>query len=239
MSDSKFHHFRNGVTLPMIVETLTFAAETPVSIEQICSIFAEVVPSEPALGAADVEQALELLNSSYEKEGHAFRIQSWAGGLRMTTTAELAPFLEVFFRQERSRRLTKPLMETIAIIAYRQPSTKAEIDAIRGVDSGYAIRKLLSLDLIAIKGRADVAGRPMLYGTTVRFLEQFGLNDLDGLPNLRQAEELLEDVKFDQERLRLLTATELLPQVAESEDQSNDQPLSDDVQSTDLDTESP
>ncbi len=233
MSDNGSHEYENGVTLPMIVETLAFAAETPVTIEQIRSIHAEMIGSDSPLSADVVEEVLERLNSSYEKEGHAFRIQSWAGGLRMTTTSELSPFLEVFFRQERTRRLTKPLMETVAIIAYRQPSTKAEVDGIRGVDSGYAIRKLLSLDLIAIRGRADVAGRPMLYGTTDRFLEQFGLNDLDGLPNLRQAEELLEDVNFDQERLRLLTATELLPQVAESDDQDS----SDEVQTIESDSE--
>jgi len=240
MSDYNSHHDATEVTLPMIVETLAFAADTPVSIEQICSIHAEVIGSDSPVGADAVEQALELLNSSYQNEGHAFRIQNWAGGVRMTTTAELAPFLEVFFRQERSRRLTKPLMETVAIIAYRQPSTKVEVDAIRGVDSGYAIRKLLSLDLIDLKGRADVVGRPMLYGTTSRFLEQFGLHDLDGLPNLRQAEELLEDANFDQERLRLLTATEFIPQVAESEDHpTDDQATPHDVETTDSDSEHP
>ena len=149
----------------------------------------------------------------------------------MATTPSLAPFLEAFFRRERSRRLTKPLMETLAIIAYRQPSTRAEIDAIRGVDSGYAIRKLLSLDLISITGRADVVGRPMLYATTDRFLEQFGLKDLDGLPDLKQAEELLEDVNFDEERLALLTTAELLPQLDESQEteseDSTEDPLPD------------
>jgi len=224
MSDHHHEEIGKQVTLPMIVETLTFAADTPISIEQICGIYREIIGIDPPITVEKVEEALEVLNSSYEHEGHAFRIHSWAGGLRMATTASLAPFLEAFFRQERSRRLTKPLMETLAIIAYRQPSTRAEVDAIRGVDSGYAIRKLLSLDLISITGRADVAGRPMLYATTDQFLEQFGLKDLNELPDLRQAEELLEDVNFDEERLALLTSADMLPQVDEPEETDSEAP---------------
>ena len=233
---SNDHQQESGerVSLSMIVETLAFAAETPVTLEQICGIYEEVIGSESPVTAEAVEEALELLNASYEDEGHALRIQRWAGGLRMATTPSLAPFLDAFFRRERSRRLTKPLMETLAIIAYRQPSTRAEVDAIRGVDSGYTIRKLLSSDLISITGRADVVGRPMLYATTDRFLEQFGLNDLDGLPDLKQVEELLEDVNFDEDRLALLTSADVLPQVDEPpeiesedaiEDSSPDHPL--------------
>jgi len=231
MNNNHHAEIADLVSLSMIVETLTFAAETPVTIEQICGIYEEVVGTDAPVTQEAIEETLERLNDSYEKEGHAFRIQYWAGGLRMATTPSLAPFLEAFFRRERSRRLTKPLMETLAIIAYRQPSTRAEIDAIRGVDSGYAIRKLLSLDLISITGRADVVGRPMLYATTDRFLEQFGLKDLDGLPDLKQAEELLEDVNFDEERLALLTTAELLPQLDESQEteseDSTEDPLPD------------
>ena len=87
-----------------------------------------------------------------------------------------------------------------------KPATKAEIDAVRGVDSGYALRKLLELNLLAIFGRAEIIGRPMLYATTERFLEEFGLKNLDELPNLRQAEELLGDAAFNEERTRLFMA---------------------------------
>ncbi len=192
--------------MEMVLEALAFAAETPVSAAQICSVYAEVATSDDIPTEEAVQEAVELLNASFEQQGRALRIQKWAGGLRMATTETVAPFLETFFRRERARRLTRPLMETLAIIAYRQPTTKVEVDAVRGVDSGYAIRKLLSLDLLSITGRAEVAGRPILYRTTDRFLEEFGLNDLEGLPNLRQAEELLGEANFDQERLRLLMA---------------------------------
>lgn len=209
MCDNKQEASNAEVTLGMVLEALTFAAETPVSVEQICSVYAEVTASDALPSEEAVEEAVENLNTSFEQEGRALRIQYWAGGLRMATTATVAPFLETFFQREHARRLTRPLMETLAIIAYKQPSTKVEVDAVRGVDSGYAIRKLLSLDLLSIIGRADVPGRPILYTTTDRFLEEFGLNDLDGLPNLRQAEELLGDANFDQERLNLLMSNGL------------------------------
>ncbi len=196
MSSSETQHSRE-VTLAMALQALAFASETPVRITQICAVYAEVLGMDTPPGEREAEEALEMLNASFEEGGHALRIQSWAGGLRMATVAAAAPFLEAFFRRERERRLTKPLMETLAIIAYKQPSTRADVDAVRGVDSGYSIRKLLSLDLVCITGRAEVAGRPMLYATTDRFLEEFGLKDLDGLPSLREAEELLGDTNFD------------------------------------------
>lgn len=204
MSDMNQETSNGEVSLEMVLEALTFAAETPVRIEQICSIYAEVANSGALPSEEAVEETVDLLNASFEQQRRALRIQYWAGGLRMATTATVAPFLETFFRRERARRLTRPLMETLAIIAYKQPSTRLEVDAVRGVDSGYAIRKLLSLDLVSITGRADAPGRPLLYATTDRFLEEFGLKNLDALPNLRQAEELLGDTNFDQERLSLL-----------------------------------
>jgi segregation and condensation protein B len=95
-------------------------------------------------------------------------------------------------------------METLAVIAYRQPVTRPEVDFIRGVNSDYAIRKLLEMGLADVEGRADSLGRPLLYGTTSLFLEQFGLNSLDDLPTLREVEELLDDPAFDEERAKLL-----------------------------------
>ena len=95
-------------------------------------------------------------------------------------------------------------MEALAVIAYRQPVTRPEVDFIRGVNSDYAIRKLLEMELVDVEGRADSLGRPLLYGTTDLFLEQFGLNSLEDLPTLREVEELLDDPSFDEERAKLL-----------------------------------
>ena len=185
------------------VEALVFAADAPLNVDRIARTVSEVT-TRPAPGQEAVEAAIESLNACYAADGRAFRIHFWAGGYRMTTTEDVAPYLEAFFRRDRSRRLTRPLMETLAILCYRQPATKPEIKHIRGVDSDYALRRLLDIGLIDIVGRADAAGRPILYGTTDRFLEEFGLADLGQLPNLRAVEELLGDPAFSQEKARLL-----------------------------------
>ncbi len=185
------------------VEALIFAADAPVNAAQITRIIGEVTMG-PAPARAVVEAAVVQLNACYEEQGRPFRIQRWAGGYRMTTTEAATPYLQAFFRRDRSRRLTRPLMETLAILCYRQPATKPEVSHIRGVDSDYAIRRLLEVGLIDVVGRADAIGRPVLYGTTDRFLEEFGLADLGELPNLREVEELLADPSFSQEKARLL-----------------------------------
>ena len=189
--------------LSRAVEALVFAADEPVTVAQIADIFAEIT-QEARPSSARIHEAVDRLNAAYERHGHALRIQAWAGGFRMATTDEVAPYLKVYFRRDRSRRLTRSLMETLAILAYKQPATKPEIDYVRGVDSDYALRRLLDVGLIDVVGRSDSVGRPLLYGTTARFLEEFGLSDLDGLPNLREIEELLNDPAFNKERARLL-----------------------------------
>ena len=100
--------------------------------------------------------------------------------------------------------MSHSLMETLAIVAYRQPVTKPEVDFVRGVDSGYALGKLMERGVIDVVGRGDSLGRPLIYGTTDSFLEQFGLGDLDDLPNLREIEEILGDPSFSKERVELL-----------------------------------
>ena len=189
--------------LARAVEALIFAADEPISADQIAEVFAEITrearPSTP-----QIQETVDRLNAQYEQQGGAIRIQAWAGGFRMSTSDEVAPYLKAFFRHDRQRRLTRSLMETLAILTYKQPTTKPEIDYVRGVDSDYALRRLLDLGLIDVVGRSDSVGRPLLYGTTPHFLETFGLSNLDGLPNLREIEELLNDPAFNKERARLL-----------------------------------
>jgi segregation and condensation protein B len=122
----------------------------------------------------------------------------------MATRSPLSPFVKTLFLGEQETSLSRSLMETLAVVAYRQPVTRPEVDFIRGVNSDYAIRKLLEMELVDVQGRADSLGRPLLYETTPRFLEQFGLKDLDDLPTLREVEELLDDPAFDEERAKLL-----------------------------------
>jgi segregation and condensation protein B len=130
-----------------------------------------------------IAQAVESLNRVYIDTGRAFRIEQVAGGYRVMTLAEFAPILAAFHKSRSSSRLSRAAVETLAIIAYRQPLTRAHLEAIRGVGCGEVLRSLMERKLVTIKGRAEELGRPILYGTTKEFLDAFGLASLKDLPN--------------------------------------------------------
>jgi segregation and condensation protein B len=132
---------------------------------------------------ASIKAAVEELNSQYESSGRAFRIEQVAGGYRAVALAEFAPQLAALHGVRESHALSKAAVETLAIIAYRQPITRASLEAIRGVNCGEVLRSLLEKRLVDITGRAEEPGRPMLYGTTKRFLDEFGLSSLKDLPS--------------------------------------------------------
>lgn len=186
-----------------VAEALIFAADTPVKASEIADVYAEVTGEDrPTEG--QICEAVDRLNAIYDESDRTFRIETWADGYRMATVSSVSPFLKSYFTREREQRLSRSLMETLSIVAYKQPVTKPEIDFVRGVDSGYAINKLLEKGMIDVVGRSDSLGRPLLYGTTHFFLEQFGLKNLDGLPGLREIEEILDDPAFNKERAQLL-----------------------------------
>ncbi len=182
---------------------MIFAADDPVSAEKIAEVFTEVT-GRPKPSADEVRNALRRLNDEYTETGRALEIREWGGGFRLVTRQPLSPFVQALHVGEQEVSLSRSLMETLAVIAYKQPVTRPEVDFVRGVNSDYAIRKLMEMNLADVRGRADSLGRPLLYGTTDRFLEQFGLIDLDDLPTLREVEELLDDPSFDEERAKLL-----------------------------------
>lgn len=134
------------------------------------------------LSAGLIEQAVGLLNAQYDEHGRAFRIEHVSGGYRLMTRAEHAPVVAAMHRSRATSRLSKPALETLAIIAYRQPITRAELEAIRGVACGEVVRTLMDRRLVKITGRAEELGRPMLYGTTRQFLDTFGLASVKDLP---------------------------------------------------------
>ncbi len=193
----------DNATLQRVAEALIFAADEPVSAATVAAVYAEVTGSEEA-DAASAEAAVEALNQSYRETGRAFRIEAWAGGYRMATVREVAPFVRAFVAAEEERRLSRSLLETLSVIAYKQPVTKPEIDFVRGVDADYALKKLLEKSFVTVVGRSEAVGRPLLYGTTDFFLEQFGLAALDELPRPREIEQLLNDPAFTHERTELL-----------------------------------
>jgi segregation and condensation protein B len=166
-----------------IVEALVLGAPEPVSAQKL----ADVVPG---LEADEARALVVELGREYEEQGRAFEIWEVAGGYQLRTRPEYAPYLRLLHR-ERPLRLSRAALETLAVVAYRQPVTRAEIEAVRGVEVDAVIRSLLERQLVRIAGHREVPGRPMLYATTKRFLEVFGLGRLEDLPTLREMEELL------------------------------------------------
>jgi segregation and condensation protein B len=163
--------------LPAILESLLFAAAAPVPV-------ARLVEALDGPSRAEVVQALEALAHRYERDGRGLRLAQVAGGYQLRTPPEHAPWVRRLLR-ERPARLSRPMLETVAIVAYRQPCTRLEIEAIRGVDVDAVLSTLLERRLVRIVGRKEAPGRPLLYATTREFLEVFGLPDLAALPALR------------------------------------------------------
>ena len=191
------------VSLRGAIECLAFAAEEPIPLKRVARLYAEL-QGDRMPTVEEISKEIEQLNKEYAEQKRVFRIKIWGGGIRMATHPQYAKFVRGLYQDNRPKKLSRTLMETLSIIAYSQPTTKPEIDFVRGVDSDYAVRKLLELGLIDIVGRSDSIGRPLLYGTSERFLDQFGLSELEALPKLREVEELLGDPAFKKERLHLL-----------------------------------
>lgn len=166
--------------LKPIIESLLFAAGAPVSLRRL----AEVI----GVAQAEVKAALALLQGDYAAPGRGIVLAEVAGEYQLRTAADYAEYVKTLIR-EKPNRLSRAALETLAIIAYRQPLTKAEIEAIRGVDADGVLNSLLTKKLIRVLGRKDVPGRPWVYGTTPQFLELFGLNDLSSLPPLPELHE--------------------------------------------------
>lgn len=173
--------------LERALEALLFVAPEPVSVAQLLEALA---PDFPDLAAEHIEAACARLNALYAETGRSFRIRAVAGGLELRTEPEFGALLERFLGQRRSVRLSPAALEVLAIIAYQQPITRAEIEQIRGASAEHALRRLLELDLIRIAGRKAEIGRPLLYATTPRFLAHFGLRSLEDLPKLPELGEL-------------------------------------------------
>ena len=166
------------------LEALLFSAGDPVAPEELEQALRASVA--PELTAADLEEALAELREHLDARGAIYQLQFTAGGWRLLTRPAYHPTLGQFFKQQSGKRLSRAALETLSIVAYRQPVTKADIEAIRGVGVDYAIGKLLERDLVAIVGRDAGPGRPLLYGTSPQFMDYFGLGDLADLPKLRE-----------------------------------------------------
>jgi segregation and condensation protein B len=165
-----------------VIEALLMGAGEPLSVERLKNR-AEIEDN------AEVRSLVELLRMDYEQEGRAFTIEEVGGGFRLLTRPEYAPWLRKLRRRESETRLSPAALETLAIIAYRQPVLRADVEKIRGVDIGAALKTLTDRGLVRVVGRAEEPGNPMLYGTTKRFLELFGLKNLSQLPRVKELKE--------------------------------------------------
>lgn len=160
------------------VEAVLFCSDAPLTLAKIAQI--------ALLSQKTVRHAIDVLNERYEQTAASFRIDSIAGGRQMQTLPQYHDVLSRLHKARNDSKLSQAAMETLAIIAYRQPIIRADIEAIRGVASGEVLRGLLERQLVKIVGRAEVLGRPMLYGTTRKFLEIFGMADLADLPKVEE-----------------------------------------------------
>ena len=185
-----------------ILEALIFASDEPLTFRQIIEILGSPENGGPRLRMKEEEilSTIRELNSEYVQAGRSFRIIQVAGGYQFATMPEFAEWLGRMMKEKAKRKLTQATIETLSVIAYKQPVTKPEIEAIRGVNADYAIQKLMERGLVTIVGRAASPGRPLLYGTTSDFLKHFGLNDLAELPKPREIEEIMADQGFEMER---------------------------------------
>lgn len=178
-----------------IVEALIFASDEPMTavvLAQILQLDEQNPDGEDQNYTTYFDNIIAEINADLALTARPYRIVTVAGGYHFATTAEQGEYVQKLLKAKSRRRLTQATLETLAIISYRQPISKPEIEAIRGVNSGEIVNSLIEKDLVTIVGRAEVIGKPLLYGTTKEFLRIFGLNALSDLPKLREIEELLQ-----------------------------------------------
>jgi len=169
--------------LKSAIEAVLFIAGNPLSVDRLKSLFEEATQEQ-------IEAQLTGLRQAYDDRVAGIMLAEIAGGYQLATRPEYAAWLRKFRSVKVSARLSKPALETLAIIAYKQPITRTEAEVIRGVNIGGIIRNLMERRLVKIVGKKDVPGKPMLYGTTPEFLQYFGLKDLSALPTLKEFQEL-------------------------------------------------
>lgn len=180
------------IELRAAIEGLLFVSGEPISVERLSEVMEGV-------GRDRVLAALADLEVGYRQADRGLQIVQVSGGYQMVTRPEIAPWIKRLERIRVATRLSKPGLEALAIVAYRQPVTRPEIEEIRGVDCAGVLRTLLDRRLVKIVGRKEIAGRPMMYGTTRDFLQYFGLPDLSALPTLKELSEIPTEVEMSPE----------------------------------------
>lgn len=164
------------------IEALIFCSPKPITEAEIQNCLKEMFDAE--VPAEDISKGLSELNQRYDSEKYSFALTKSGGGHQFLTKPAYQASIGILLKQQSKRRLSNSALETLAIIAYKQPIIKGELEQIRGVNCDYAVRKLLEKELVEIKGKSEGVGRPILYGTSQKFMDYFGINDLKELPIL-------------------------------------------------------
>jgi len=210
------YRFVDGTRLSSVIEALIFSSPDPLPWQKIASIIKES-EDELDLDRPVITQIINQLNLRYEENDLSFRIEETGGGFTFVTRPRYHPWLSIYQHENAYRKLSQSAIEALAIVAYRQPVTKPEVDQIRGVDSGYILRQLLEKLLVKVSGRADSPGKPLLYKTTDHFLKHFGINSVNELPKPREIEDILSDDDMAEHR-RLLMERQMELDDSEADD---------------------
>lgn len=207
-----------------IIEALIFSSDEPLTNSEIIKAIKGIDGEDAEITAEDINSAIDLLNQEYEATSRAVKIVKIAGGYLFATREEFAKYIGYLSSEKTKRRLSQAALETLAIIAYKQPITKPELESIRGVNSDYILATLLDKKLITISGRAETIGRPLLYTTTDEFLKYFGLNSLSDLPKPREIEEIMQDEDFIEQKNKIMmnAVEETLEKEMENEENSDE-----------------
>lgn len=173
--------------LALQIEALVFVSEEPLSLADIQATLQDVLETELSLD--DISQALAQVQTRYSSPEFAFEIIEVAGGFEFYSKPSYNKLVNALLKHKSNKKLSRAALETLSIIAYKQPVTKRELEKIRGVSCDYAINKLLEKDLVEIKGRSDEVGRPLIYATSEQFMRHFGLKSMKELPKLKELQE--------------------------------------------------
>jgi len=165
------------------IEALVFCSPSPIRKSEIQACLDEMFEAEIPIG--DIESAISKIKKQFEEETYSFHLVHSGGGYQFLTKPAYQASIGILLKQQSKKRLSNSALETLSIIAYKQPATKSEVEQIRGVNCDYAMHKLLDKGLIEIKGKSESIGRPLIYGTSIQFMDYFGINDLNELPTLK------------------------------------------------------
>lgn len=168
--------------LTLHIEAIIFSSSSAVSIKELAENFSKI---EAEISMEEIENGIQKIKEKFESEAHAFELKKVGGGYQFLTKEKYHESISVFLNQKAKRKLSTSALETLSIIAYKQPVTKSEIEQIRGVNSDYSVHKLLEKELVSIAGKSDKPGKAILYGVSPFFLDYFGINSIEEMPKLK------------------------------------------------------